>query len=45
MSQLLQVLGALLVLALILFFALGPGWASPVFFLLALALLAGWVIF
>ena len=39
------VLGVLLAVGLILLFALSANWASPIFFLLALALLAGWVIF
>jgi Flp pilus assembly protein TadB len=41
----LMVLGGLLILALVLYFIWGLGIASPVLALMALVLLAGWVIF
>lgn len=39
------VLMGLLVVALVLFFIFGMGLASPIFFILALSLLAGWLVF
>ena len=39
------VLAALVLISIILFFVFSPGVASPVLFVLALALFVGWIIF